>query len=58
MKHLICDRRLFAAIVGMCLLTVLGYFKGADVSSAIATVCLAVAAANASEKIFKKDQTK
>lgn len=52
MKKLLEDRRLFLAVFGIICLMILGYFKAADVAASIATICLAVAGANATEKVF------
>ena len=56
MKQVWTDRRLFCALVGMACLLTLGLIKEIDTSSAIAAVCMAVAAANAGEKVFKKKE--
>ena len=55
MKKLWTDRRVFIAVVGLGILCFLGYTKGAEVVAAISTIVIAVAAANATEAIMKKD---
>lgn len=49
MKLLDC-RRSKIALFAIAVLTVLGYFKGLDVSMAIATVSVGIAGSNAYEK--------
>lgn len=44
-------RRSSLAVLGIAALTFLGYYKGAEVAGAIATITLSVAAANAYEKV-------
>ena len=58
MKTLWTDRRVFIAVLGMLLLWTLGFFKAADATMAIATIVGFIAASNASEKIFNKNQKK
>ena len=47
-------RRSSIALIGISVLTFLGYTKGIDVSMAISGICLAVAGSNAYEKKQKK----
>ncbi len=54
MKSIMKCRRTFLAVMGMVCLTVLGLAVKAEVAGAIATIVLAVAGANATEKIMKK----
>jgi hypothetical protein len=56
MKHVFKCRRTFIAVLGMICLTWLGLAVKAEVAGAIATIVLAVAGANASEKILKKKE--
>lgn len=44
------SRRSIVAVIGMCMLFVLGLVKGADVASSIAAISMAVAGANAWQK--------
>lgn len=53
-KALLACRRTLVAIYAITCLTILGYFKAADVAASIATVALAIAAANASQSIMEK----
>jgi hypothetical protein len=53
MKKIWTDRRTFVGIVAIMSLTYLGATGGADVAGAIATVALAVAAANAAQGVFR-----
>lgn len=54
MKKIWTDRRTFVGIVAIASLTYLGITGGADVAGSIATVALAVAAANAAQGVFEK----
>ncbi len=56
MKKLWNDRRFITSIFAISCLTILGYTKNLDVSIAISGVALGIAAANASEGIFKKEK--
>ena len=47
-------RRTFVAIFAISCLTALGFIGAVDVAGSIATVALAVAAANAAQKSFAK----
>lgn len=55
MKYITKCRRTFVAIFSVCCLTYLGSVTGVDVSGSIATVALAVAASNAAQKAFQKE---
>ncbi len=54
MKKLLTDRRLFIAWWSVNLLAALGYLKLVEVTAGIVTITLAVAGANAVEKILNK----
>lgn len=55
MKRLWTCRRSSIALIGMALLTVLGLVNKVDVSGALASICIGVAAANSAEAFKKKD---
>lgn len=57
MKKILECRRSSLALIGMLLLTILGYTKGADVAVAIATISIGVSGANAFEKKGGSNQT-
>ena len=50
MKHIINCRRTFIAVLAILCLTSLGLVKGIDVSMALASVAIGLAAANSYEK--------
>jgi len=54
MKYIWTCRRTFVAVFAITNLTILGLYAGLDVAAAIATTALAVAAANAAQKSFQK----
>ena len=47
-------RRTFIATLGLILLFILGFWSGMEVAGSIVTVVMAVAGANATEKILRK----
>lgn len=51
MIDILKSKRSSIALIGMFLLFTLGYSKGSDVGVHIATICMAVAASNAYEKV-------
>lgn len=54
MKKIINCRRSIVCLIGILSLSILGFFKGADVSSGIAGICMGLAGANAGEAAFGK----
>jgi hypothetical protein len=53
MKRVWSCRRTFVALVGMTMLLALGLINHADVAGSIATICMALAGANAAEAAVK-----
>ena len=58
MKRIWSCRRSMLALIGMCLLTAMGCYLKTDVSGALATIILAVAASNAAQAVGEKMTTK
>lgn len=58
MKKIWNCRRSMLALIGMVLLTAMSFINKIDTSGAIATIVLAVAAANGAESAYKSKNSK
>lgn len=63
MRNILICRRMFIAVLAICCLTGLGVYRDIDVSMAIASVAVGLAASNAAEgaaksrSAFRKEET-